>query len=148
MKRLLFLPLVAVSLLTQADPTNNVLTDCAIQEISPGKQMAVAFFTLYHEGMAQSIVSATIPSVSEDVQLHRVVMKNSRMEMEKIRSYPLRDGQTLFATGSYHLMLTQIKHYPAVGSTHHLTLTFDDGSTASCEAVVKTIEEVMQANKN
>ncbi len=148
MKRLLFLPLVAVSLLTQADLTNNVLTDCAIQEISTGKQMAVAFFTLYHKGMAQSIVSAAIPSVSEDVQLYRVVMKNSRIEMEKIRSYPLRNGQILFAKGSYHLILTKIKQYPAVGSKHHLTLTFDDGGTASCEAVVKTIEQVMKANKN
>lgn len=147
MKRLLFLPLLAASLLTRSDPTNNLLTNCIIQEVVPGKKITVAFFTLYHEGMAQSIVSAAIPSVSDHVELHHVAMKNGLMEMEEIRSYPLQNGETLFAEGGYHLMLWGIKNHPEIGSKHPLTITFDDGGMASCEATVRTMEQVMKANK-
>ena len=147
MKRMLFLPLAAACLLVQAEPTNNLMTDCIIQEVLPGKHMTTAFFTLHHSGIAQSIVSAAIPSVTDIVELHRMVRKNGDMVMEKISHYPLQDGETLFFNGPYHLMLMQIKHPPAIGSKHYITLFFDDGSTANCQATVKTVPEVIEEAK-
>ncbi len=148
MKYLLILSLVAAALLARGEATNNVLSDCAIQEVVPGKNMTVAFFTLHHAGMAQSIVAAAIPSLADTVELHRMVRKNGIMEMETIQNYPLKDGETLFFDGDYHLMLMKIEHPPAIGSTHTITLVFDDGSTASCDATVKTIEEVFSYKKS
>ena len=144
MKHLLIISLAAAALLARAEPTNNVLSDCVIQEVVPGKHMTVAFFTLHHSGMAQSIVAAAIPSLTDTVELHRMTRKNGIMEMEAIQDYSLKDGETLFFHGSYHLMLMKIEHLPAIGSTHRITLVFDDDSTASCDATVRTMAEVFE----
>lgn len=147
MKRIFVLLLVTFCLFVQAEPEKNVLTDCVIQEVLPGKHMTAAFFTLHHEGGNQSIVGAKIPSVTDTVMLHRMVHKNGAMEMEKIDSYPLQHDETLLFRGNYHLMLMKIKQAPEIGSKHHLTLVFNDGKTAVCQAIVKTVSEVQEDAK-
>ena len=41
-------------------------------------------------------------------------------------------------------MLFDVKQKPAIGSKHTLTVFFDDGSQASCDAVVKSVKDVMK----
>ena len=46
--------------------------------------------------------------------------------------------------GADHVMLFDVTNKPKVGSKHTMTVFFDDGTQASCEAVVKSVKEVMK----
>lgn len=125
-----------------AAPVQNTLSDCLIQEVLPGKNVTAAFFQLQHQGEAQSITAAALPSITPHVELHRMTLNGDVMRMEKLDNYPLQAGENRFARGGNHLMLMDINTPPAVGSEHLLTLTLSDGSTLSCQAVVKTVAEI------
>lgn len=125
--------------------TENHLSDCVIQEVLPGKNMTAAFFTLHHHGTEQTLIKASIPSITTEVQLHRMSMKGDVMQMEEMKAgYAVKKGENQFARGGNHLMLMGIEKSPEVGSEHTLTLTFKDGSTISCQAKVKSVDEIMK----
>lgn len=145
MKNIL-LALIAASSLTAYAQTNvNTLSNCQIQEVIPGKMMTGAFFQLHHEGGEESIISAAIPDLTPMVQLHQMTMKDGVMEMKQVPSFPVKAGDNVYdnSTG-FHLMVMNLKAAPAVGTVHTLTLTFDNGETASCEAEVVSVSTIMQ----
>lgn len=125
------------------------LRDCVIQEVIPGKNMTGAFLTFVHKGEAVEIKSGEIPSVTPNIEFHQMVMKGDIMEMSPLENLKVEEGERVFKKGSDHIMLMQIpddKH-PKKGETHTITVHFSDGSQASCDAQVKTVEEVIEAAK-
>lgn len=144
MKKCSLLSLVLLAGAAIANENVNTLGDCVIQEVLPGKQMTAAFFTLHHEGEAQKIVGAEIPDVSDHVELHTMKMQDNVMKMEKMDDYTVENGETKFAKGGNHLMLMGATNPLEVGSQHTITLTFDDGSKAQCEAQVKSVDEILK----
>ncbi|MBF1236127.1 MAG: copper chaperone PCu(A)C [Lautropia mirabilis] len=106
------------------------LTNCVIQEVVSGKDMTGAFVHFHHTGAPVKLVRAEVPDVSARVELHEMVMQNGVMEM--------------FKKGADHVMLFDVTNKPKVGSKHTMTVFFDDGTQASCEAVVKSVKEVMK----
>lgn len=125
------------------------LRDCVIQEVLPGKQMTGAFLTFVHHGEAVEIVKGEIPSVTPVIEFHQMVMKGDVMEMSPLENLQIAEGERLFKKGADHIMLMQIPEgkLPKKGQTHTITVHFSDGSQASCDAVVKTVEEVIEASK-
>ena len=123
------------------------LTDCVIQEVIPGKDMTGAFLTFTHEGEAVDIASVAIPSITDSVELHQMVMKGDVMEMSPLQDRSIAAGERRFKKGADHLMLMNIApdKFPKKGDTHTITVTFSDNSTASCAAEVKSVEEVIAA---
>ncbi|SUO97762.1 copper chaperone PCu(A)C [Suttonella ornithocola] len=144
MKKLSFLSLALFAGAAMTHENKNTLGDCVIQEVLPGKQMTAAFFTLHHNGHTQKIVGAEIPDVTDHVELHTMKMQDNVMKMEKIDDYTVENGETKFAKGGNHLMLMGVTNSPEVGSKHTITLTFDDGSKAQCEAQVKSVDEILK----
>lgn len=122
------------------------LEHCVIQEVIPGKDMTGAFLTMVHDGEPVEITGAAIPSVTAHVELHQMVMKGDVMEMSPLTDLTVKAGERQFKKGADHLMLMQIPadKFPKKGETHTITVSFSDGSTASCDAVVKTVGEVIE----
>lgn len=125
------------------------LKDCVIQEVIPGKNMTGAFLTFEHKGETVEIKSGEIASVTPSVEFHQMVMKGDVMEMAPLEDLKIAEGERMFRKGADHIMLMQIPEdkFPKKGEKHTITVHFSDGSKASCEAEVKTVEEVIEAAK-
>lgn len=125
------------------------LKDCVIQEVIPGKNMTGAFLTFEHKGDPVEIKSGEIASVTPDIEFHQMVMKGDVMEMSPLENLKIEEGEREFKKGADHIMLMQIPEdkFPKKGETHTITVHFSDGSKASCDAQVKTVEEVIEDAK-
>ena len=77
-------------------------------------------------------------------QITRMMGAMMRMSPVKRIEVPAR-GKVELKPGGYHVMLFGLKKTPMVGDTFTLTLTFDDGSTASATASVRR-DEGMKMN--
>ncbi len=130
-------------------PTINQLSDCVIQAPIPGKHMTGAFLQIKrHSDMATTITKVEVPSITTQAELHTMTMKDNVMSMSPMTDLTLK-GERTFRKGGDHIMLMQIPHdkLPKAGETHTITMHFADNSSASCEAIVKTPEEIIKAAK-
>lgn len=124
--------------------THTQLHDCVIQEVIPGKDMTGGFARFVHEGPTVDIVRAEVPGVSDRIELHSMAMVNGLMEMTPLTNPKLEAGERIFKKGADHVMLFDITNKPERGSRHTMTVYFSDGTHASCEALVKSVDEVMR----
>lgn len=120
------------------------LKDCVIQEVLPGKNMTGAFLRFVHTGAPVDLVRAEVPGVSPRIELHSMTMKDGVMEMGKMTDLTLKAGERLFKKGGDHVMLFDIAQKPRVGSRHTLTVHFSDDTQASCQALVKSLHDLMR----
>lgn len=120
------------------------LKDCVIQEVLPGKNITAAFVRFVHTGAPVELVRAEVPGVSSRIELHSMTMKDGVMEMARMNNLTLVAGERLFRKGGDHIMLFDIARPPAIGSRHKITVYFSDDTKASCEAVIKPLQEIMR----
>lgn len=142
MKKLLISTLATLSCATTM--AADTLENCVIQEVIPGKHMTAAFFILKHIGEEKKLISAEIPTIAGTTEIHTMEMVGDVMKMKKLDSYLVKEGDNIFRKGANHLMLFDIVKSPEVGTKHSLTLTFENGEKLSCEAVVKSIDEIIK----
>ncbi|NOL50602.1 copper chaperone PCu(A)C [Pelistega suis] len=124
------------------------LEECIIQEPIPGKHMTGAFLKLIRHGNPVTISKVDVSSITANAELHTMTMKDNVMTMSPMTDLVV-DGERIFRKGGDHVMLMQIPtdKLPKAGEKHTMTFSFTDGSTASCEAIVKTAKEVIEATK-
>lgn len=145
MKKTFSLLLIAAAALSaHAVQAQTKLENCAIQEVLPGKNMTGGFARFVHTGAPVEIVRAEVPTISQRIELHSMAMKNGVMEMIPLTNPKLEAGERIFKKGADHVMLFDIKENPKVGSIHKMRVFFSNGTLASCDAVVKSVEEVMK----
>ncbi len=119
------------------------LSNCAIQETIPGAKATGAFLNVKKaDDSTLSLVAAKAPSVTSHVEIHEMTMKDGSMKMQEIKEYPLQKGDNIFKKGGYHIMLMDMQKPLKVGEKHELTLSFSDGSSKSCTAVVKSVKSL------
>lgn len=125
------------------------LENCVIQAPIAGKNMTGAFLKFNNHGESVTITKVDVPSITAQAELHSMTMKDNIMTMTPLSDLTI-SGERLFRKGGDHVMLMQIpkEKIPKAGETHKMTFSFSDGSTASCEAIVKTPEEVIQEAKS
>ncbi len=141
MKKIIIATSIALSANTFAQVT---VSDCIIQETIPGAKVTGAFMNMNFEKQDKDValISASIPSITKKIEIHEMIMANGSMKMSEIKSFPLAEGKNEFRKGGYHVMLMDIENNPKVGETHKITLNFDNAESVSCDAVVKTPEEL------
>lgn len=148
MKKLIALTAALMACQAQAaEPaatSHTVLKDCVIQEVLPGKDMTGAFVRFVHRGEPVEMVRAEVPGVSDRIELHSMAVKDGVMEMIPLTNPTLEAGERVFRKGADHVMLFDIKDKPAIGSRHTIRIYFSNQTVASCEAVVKSIQDVMK----
>ncbi|WP_158008657.1 copper chaperone PCu(A)C [Rappaport israeli] len=120
------------------------VSECYIQEVIAGNDTTAAFMKMHNDGQALALVKAEIPELSLHVEMHEMVMKDHVMSMQEIPTYKLETGEHEFKKGGYHLMVMDIEHLPTVGESYAIDLHFDNGEKVSCDALVLSIDEVMQ----
>lgn len=140
--------------------SETVLSECVIQEVLPGRNMTGAFVTFDHKGETVEIVEALLPSITDHIELHEMTMVDNVMTMGPLPDKTLSEGQRFFRKGGDHVMVMSIPDdkIPQIGDTHTMTFHFSNGTTASCEALVKSLDDViaehamkkeaMEANKD
>lgn len=149
---LLVLATLAQSALAQEKP-QTTLQECIIQQPLPGKNMTGAFLKFHHQGADVMIQHAEIPTITPVVELHSMEMKDNVMSMIPLTDYTLKAGERVFKKGADHLMLMQIPDdkLPKAGEKHKITVFFGENPndpnaySAECEAEIKTVEEIIEA---
>lgn len=128
---------------TESDSTAVSVQHCAIQQSIPGAKATGAFLTIQKHGNAPlSLVAAEAPTVTDQVEIHEMIMNNGTMVMREMTEFPLAQGDNIFQKGGYHIMLMNLDKTLNVGETYPLTLQFSDDSRQTCQAVVKSVEEL------
>lgn len=120
------------------------VSECYIQEVIAGNDTTAAFMKMHNDGQALALVKAEIPALSSHVEMHEMTMTDHVMSMQEIPTYKLETGEHEFKKGGYHLMVMDIEHFPTVGESYALDLYFDNGEKVSCDALVLSVDEVMQ----
>ncbi len=136
------------SSLAQANDIRSTTTvnDCVIQEVLPGRAMTGAFVTFNHQGEPVDILESLIPSISNQVELHQMTMIDNVMTMGPLQNTTLETGQRFFRKGGDHVMIMKIPEdkIPKIGETHTMTFNLSNGTTTTCEALVKSLDDVMK----
>jgi periplasmic copper chaperone A len=139
LKRLaLLLAATTLSTFSLAVETDLSISDAYVRAVPPGTPTSGAFMTLKNEGnVDRKLVKADSP-VAKTVQLHNHINDNGVMRMRQVMEIEVKaKGQTELKSGSYHVMLIDLKQTLKEGDSVPLTLTFDDGSTKKIDAPVK-----------
>lgn len=119
------------------------VSDCVIQEVMPGMDMTGAFVTLDNETDQPVVLKkASVDSVSQHVELHKMAHENGVMVMEEMPEYVLKPGKSQFKKGGNHIMIMDIAEAPEVGSEHEMTFEFANGDKGVCLAAVKSVADV------
>lgn len=108
--------------------------------VPPGQPNSAAFMTFVNSGDADHSVTSASSPVAEAVELHTHTNNNGVMEMRQIDKIDVpAKGRTELAPGGLHIMLIGLKQELKAGETAQLTLTFDDGSTATVDAPIQDV---------
>ena len=73
-------------------------------------------------------------------------MVDNVMTMGPLQDKSLTEGQRFFRKGGDHVMIMSIPEdkTPQIGETHTMTFKLSNGKSVSCEAIVKSLNEVMK----
>ena len=92
-----------------------------VRPTAQGENAAVYFRLHNHSQSADELIGAS-SSVSDNVEIHESKVENDVMQMNMISSIPLDvDEEVIFAPGTYHIMLVDIKQEFKAG--YHISLT-------------------------
>jgi len=120
------------------------INDPWVRSAPPSANVMAAYMKLTNHSQ-QTITLNNINSPQfVKVEVHRSVMHDGMMHMEKIEALNLTSHQELvLEPGGYHLMLIKPLKVIAKGQKVHLNFSFDNGDKLSLMAEVKDGEENM-----
>lgn len=148
MKKVLLVLAVALTAVAHAESGKVSLDNCVIQAAIPGSGMTGAFMDITYSGDAEkALISATADELTKHVEIHEMVMAEGVMKMQQIERFELKNGVNKLEKGGYHIMLMDLQKLPQAGETYPLSLTFDGGQTETCEAMVKSPEDIQSKHK-
>ena len=118
-----FLVLAAASLFASAASAQVTVTDPWIRATVPAQKTAGAFMQL-RSPKATRLVEVQSP-VAGRAEIHQMDMQGQTMRMQKVDGIDLPAGQPVnLSSGSYHVMLFDLKQQLKEGEQVPLTLTF------------------------
>jgi copper(I)-binding protein len=118
-----FLMLAAASVFTAAASAQVAVTDPWIRATVPAQKTAGAFMQL-RSPKATRLVEVQSPAAGR-AEIHQMDMQGQTMRMQKVDGIDLPAGQPVnLSSGSYHVMLFDLKQQLKEGEQVPLTLTF------------------------
>ena len=117
-----------------------MVQEAYVRAVPPGQPNSAAFMTLMNKsGSDHSVVGGESP-VAKVVELHEHIHQNGMMKMRQIPRIDVKaNGKTVLQPGGLHVMLIGLKQELKKGEKVSLTLKFDDGSTKTVEAPVRSV---------
>lgn len=110
--------------------------------LAPPNAMATgAFMVLKNAGDKDAKVVKADNPVSKATELHTHLNENGVMKMRPVPAVDIKaKGETVLKPGSLHVMMIDMKKPLKEGEVVPITLTFEDGSNKTVDAVVKPIQ--------
>lgn len=135
--------------LTGAAGSDLTVVDAIVRAVPPGTPTSLAFMTIRNSGNTdRKLVKADSP-VAKTVELHNHINDNGVMRMRQVKEIDVKaKGQAELKSGSYHVMLIDLKQTLKDGDSVPITLTFDDGSTKKIDVPVKLPQAMMKMDGN
>jgi copper(I)-binding protein len=135
----------SITLLSQAAPVS-ILSPYA-RATPPGASNSAAFMVIINDSDNDRAIVAAKSNVAQTTELHTMTMDGQTMQMRQVDAIAIpAKGQTHLKPGGLHIMLLGLLHPLAMGNDVKLELTFDDGSTQTILAPVKSVEMTLKNN--
>ena len=124
-----------------------VIHDPWVRAAPPTAPAMAAFMKIENTGgKAVALVDAHTDGYGK-IELHRTMKADGMMKMIQQKNIPVAaNSTTVLKPGSWHIMLIKPEKVPAAGSHKKITLTFDDGSKQTVNAVVRKGKMMMKHN--
>jgi copper(I)-binding protein/predicted peroxiredoxin len=111
-----------------------------VRAVPPMMQNSALFVTLKNTGSSDRALVSASSRAAQVVELHTHVNDGGVMRMREVERIDIAAGQaTVLEPGGLHVMLIGLKRPLEVGTTVQVDLTFDDGSSKSVVAPVKSV---------
>ena len=134
------LALGAAAAVAQTAPALTV-RDTWMRQPTGDRKAAGVFATVENSGATPRAIVGASCDIADKVELHEMKMMGAMMRMSPVTQIAVpAHGKVELKPGGYHVMLFGLRKTPMAGETFTLTLTFDDGSTASAMASVRRDE--------
>ena len=123
---LLAATLLSAPILATETETDLTVTNASVRAVPPGTPSSLAFMTIKNSGNTdRQLVKADSP-VAKTVGLHNHINDSGVMRMREVKSIEIKaKGQAELKTGSYHIMLIDLKQSLKEGDSVPLTLTLE-----------------------
>lgn len=117
-----------------------MIKDAYVRAVPPGQPNSAAFMMLMNKsGSDHAVVGGKSP-VAKVVELHEHIHQNGMMKMRRIPRIAVKaNNKAVLKPGGLHVMLIGLKRELKKGETVSLTLKFEDGSTKTVEAPVRSV---------
>lgn len=127
------------------DADKIVIRDAWIQEGPPSQKITAAFMLIENHNAAEiSLLSATTDA-ARVVELHRMLMEDGMMRMQKVDSINLPAGGVVkLEPGGYHLMVIDLKRELKEGAEVRVTLRFSNRIEKTINVPVKNRESMSE----
>lgn len=120
------------------------ISDPWVRSAPPSAKVMAGYMKMTNHSLKTITLSDINSPQFDKVEVHRSVMHEGMMHMEKIEPLTLKSHQELvLEPGGYHLMLIKPLHAIAEGEQVHFNLSFDNGDKLSLMAEVRGGEEKM-----
>ena len=121
------------------------VSDPYIRAVPPVVKTSAAFMQLSSAAAEEHyLIDASTP-IAGDVELHMHLMDDGVMRMRRIPHIHLPSGVAVkLQPGGLHIMLFDLKAPLKPGEEIPLNLTFDDGSSKSVTARVRSVQSMME----
>lgn len=130
--------LLAASTGLQAQAPAVTIHDAWLRETMGNRNTTGAFAIVENPTDKNLVIVAASSDVSDKVELHEMKNEGGMMQMAPVAKVPLpAHGKAELKPGSFHVMLFDMKKKPADGDKVKLTLTLDDGTKVTTDAVVR-----------
>ena len=99
----------------------------------PAANAGAGFFVIENKGAADDRLVKATATISDNVQIHEMAMKDGVMEMKELTDGLVipAGGSVELKPGSYHIMFVDLKERPVEGTAFEGTLTFEKAGTVN-----------------
>lgn len=122
-----------------------VISDPYGRASPPGTTNSAAFMLIQNTSKQERALISAKTTAAQVTELHTMVMHNQHMQMRKVESIAIpAEGETKLQPGGFHIMLLNLVKPLKEGESITIDLNFDDGSTQTITAPVKSVMKTMK----
>ena len=142
--------LLSTPLLTSAAFADGIadkitINDPYVRAVPPMVKTTAAFMQIQNSDKVERFVVDAATPVAGAVELHMHTNDDGVMRMRRIPHIHLPPGEiAALQPGGLHIMLFDLQAPLEPGDELPVTLTFEDGSTKSVQAIVRTVQSMMR----
>ncbi len=136
---LLYVGMMSLSF-AYAEESNKDLTvrQAWVRAMPPSQKTTAAYMTIENHSDKELILESVSTDVSAVTEIHQMSHVDGMMRMKMLKNLQIpANGQVVFESGGFHLMLINLKKTINKGDIISIVLNFSDGSRLAVDADVR-----------